>query len=125
MDFSYSSETLYGKAGLQPELAALQLANQEKTSVTNPLTGEPLISRQLDVQTHVADLRNRLVAVEPISEVQLSGLAQAGRDAVRQYLLTDGQLPDTQLADAAAQGVEPDDDGWLMMEFGLETGPAR
>lgn len=118
-------ETLYGEAGLQPELAAVQLANQVETSVTNPLTGEPLISKQLDVQAYVADLRGRLVAVEPISEDQLAGLAQARRDAVRQYLLTDGQLPDTQLADAAAQSVEPDDDGWLMMEFGLEAGTTR
>jgi|GEM_PF-5324117 len=115
-------ESLYSDAGLTPSLDELQAANTIETEITNPLTGEPLASEQLDVQAYNTDIRNRLIEVEPISEQQLLALAQARYANIRQYLLElEGELAPSRLAIADRQTAEQDEDGWLVMEFGLGT----
>ncbi len=115
-------ESLYADAGLAPSLDELQAANTIETEITNPLTGEPLASEQLDVQAYNTDIRNRLIEVEPISEQQLLALAQARYANIRQYLLElEGELAPSRLATTDRQTAELDEDGWLVMEFGLGT----
>ena len=114
-------EALYTEEGLSPSLEELKLANVVETSTPNPLTGEPMVSEELDMQAYVDDLRNRLITAEPISEQQLSSLAQGRVIAVREYLATLGTLSEAQLQTGGSQSPEPDDDGWLDMEFGLSS----
>jgi len=114
-------EALYQEAGLSPSLEVVQSENNIETSVPNPLTGEPLVSEQLDVQGYINDIRDRLVAVEPVPETQLDELAAARAAAVQDFLMAGGQLSPTQLQTTAPQTAEPDDNGWLLMEFGLGT----
>ncbi|MCB1672778.1 MAG: DUF748 domain-containing protein, partial [Pseudomonadales bacterium] len=115
-------ETLYGEAGLTPDLATLQAQDTIETSVTNPLTGEPLTSQQLDVQAYVTDIRTRLSAAEPVSDSRLDALALERANSIRNYLTAEQAMPAEQVVIAAAQTAEPDDDGWLELEFGLQAG---
>jgi hypothetical protein len=115
-------EALYLEAGLTPSPAELQAANYIETTVTNPLTGEPLSSRQPDVQAYVEDLRNRLTAAESVSDQQLEALAEARVTAIRDFLLAGGELDPAQLGTGESQAGEPDEDGWLVLEFGLQAG---
>ena len=115
-------ETLYGEAGLTPDLATLQAQDTIETSVTNPLTGEPLTSQQLDVQAYVTDIRTRLSAAEPVSDSRLDALALERANSIRDYLTAEQAMPAEQVVIAAAQTAEPDDDGWLELEFGLQAG---
>ena len=114
-------EALYTESGLNPSLDDLKLTNTVETSTPNPLTGEPLISQELDIQAYVDDVRNRLIADEPISEQQLASLADSRLTAVQEYLATLGALSESQVRAGESQNPELDDDGWLEMEFGLSS----
>jgi len=114
-------EALHSEGGLSPSLDELKLTNTVETSTPNPLTGEPMVSQELDIQAYVDDLRTRLITVEPVSDQQLSLLAEGRATAIQEYLATLGILSESQLQIGEAQSAELDDDGWLVMEFGLSS----
>ena len=114
-------ETLYSEASLVPDTVEVRQQNNIETSVPNPLTGEPLVTTQLDVQAYFEDLRGRLVANEPVSDGQLSDLAIARATVVSEYLVTQDGLDAARVVIVEPQTVAPDEDGWLPMEFGLSS----
>lgn len=74
---------------------------------------------QFDVIAYNNDLRDRLIAAEPIGEAELSVLASERLANVSEYLTTNALLSTARLVPDEAVTVEGDEEGWLVMEFGL------
>ena len=74
---------------------------------------------QLDTLAYIADLRDRLIAAEDISEGELAALGSARRDAVVDFMTINGGIAADRLIDTDPVVSEEDDDGWLELPFGL------
>ena len=74
---------------------------------------------QLDTLAYIADLRDRLIAAENISEGELAALGSARRDAVVEFLTVSGGISTERLLEVEPVVSEEDDDGWLELPFGL------
>lgn len=92
-----------------------------------PLPADPAAAAtpapQLDVVAYNAQLRQRLIDAQFISEQELNDLANARANAVLEFMTATAGIDGSQirLIDPATTAL--DEDGWLVMEFGL--GPAN
>jgi hypothetical protein len=75
------------------------------------------------VVAYNAELRQRLIQAQFISEQELNGLAVSRANAVLEFMTATAGINGSQirLIDPATSAL--DDDGWLVMKFGL--GPAN
>jgi hypothetical protein len=76
---------------------------------------------QLDELAYGADLRDRLLAAEPVSEDELRALAQARAATVREAFLATGTLGEGRLRPDEPAAVESDDEEWVVMELAVAT----
>ncbi len=118
-------ETLYSETSNPQPLIEIQQQNQlqrnESLTPTTETTTPP--PTELDVVAYSADLRQRLVQAQNVSESELRALATARANAVVAYMTDTAEIPEVQISISDAATSSLDDDGWLLMEFGL--GPAN
>jgi len=77
--------------------------------------GEP----SLDQLAYAADLRDRLLASEPVGANELRELAQARAVAIRDAFLATGGLGEDRMSLAEPVAVESEDDEWVVLELGV------
>ncbi|MDA0689571.1 MAG: DUF748 domain-containing protein, partial [Proteobacteria bacterium] len=97
-------------------LPAVTTADQSDASAASV---ENTALPQFDVIAYNNDLRDRLIAAEPIGEAELSVLASERLANVSEYLTSNALLSAARLVPDEAVTVEEDEEGWLVMEFGL------
>lgn len=107
-------EELYQQAELGPDLSVL-----EREFTTQGDSDEQTES-QLDLLAYNDSLEERLIEAESVSETQLHDLARQRQQAVVDYVNENGELDDEQLQTTDRVTAEVDD-GWLSMQFDLET----
>jgi hypothetical protein len=110
-------ESLYNQGNMAPSLEEIRLLHLVESEQLNPLSGTPIVTSELDTLVYSADLRERLIADEPISETELSDLANARMDSVIQFLVGLGDINTGRFLQLDSQTSELDEDGWLTMEF--------
>jgi hypothetical protein len=77
--------------------------------------GEPV----LDKLAYTGDLRDRLLAAEPVGQQELENLASARAQAVRDAFMASGEFDETRIVIAAPAAVESEDTEWVVMELGV------
>jgi len=85
----------------------------------NPPPDNPEANPVLDDLAYSADLRDRLLASEPVSEQDLAGLATARAEAVRQAFLASGQFSENRIVIVDSVEVESEDGEWIVMELAV------
>lgn len=73
----------------------------------------------LDRLAYAADLRDRLLASEPIGPAELEDLANARAAAIREAFLLNGEFTADRITVTAPAEAEPEGDDWVVMELGL------
>jgi len=90
-----------------------------KTAHTEPPADDPEGEPVLDELAYAADLVDRLLASEVISEQDLTMLAQARAEAIRTAFLASGQFDESRIVLAEPKQVESEDGEWVMLELGM------
>ena len=114
-------EQFYEQANLQPALIELQA--QHSVAAEVPEAADPAVvpAPILDVPAYNASLREQLIMAQQISTEQIQQLADERADAVFRYLVTSCSISPLQLQVADSVDAELNTDGWLVMEFDLDT----
>ena len=115
-------ESLYLESALPETLEEIRFMHTpvpEVTSDTAAAQTQQAAPPQLDTLAYVADLRDRLIAAEDISEGELAALGSARRSAVIQFLTVNGGISADRLIEVEPVVSEEDDEGWLELPFGL------
>lgn len=121
-------ENLYSSSDLPQTLPEIRILH---TAIAAPEATDPAQPQQsaadspapeFDVIAYNNDLRTRLIANEPITETDLDELAQARVASVREFLTTSTSLTAARMLQSETVTVEEDEEGWLVMEFGLGSG---
>jgi hypothetical protein len=73
----------------------------------------------LDELAYSTDLRDRLLAAEPIGRQDLEELANDRAAAIRDAFLADGAIAEERLLVAAPAEAESEDDEWVLMDLGV------
>jgi uncharacterized protein involved in outer membrane biogenesis len=90
-----------------------------KASHTVPPADDPEGKPVLDDLAYAADLRDRLLASEEVSEQDLSNLALARAEAIRTAFLASGEFDESRIVMAGAKEVESEDGEWVKLELGV------
>ena len=77
--------------------------------------GDPV----LDQLAYAADLRDRLLAAEPVGQQELEQLANTRAQAVRDAFLATGEFEEARITIGAPVAVESEDSEWVVMELGV------
>lgn len=111
-------ETLYAAAGLIEPLDAIRLLHTQIADTASSPVPEDAAA-QLDNLAYIADLRERIIAATEIGESDLSALGSARRQSVIDFLSTRAGISPARLLETELVMGEEDDDGWLVLPFGL------
>ncbi|MBL4581295.1 MAG: hypothetical protein JKY29_05705, partial [Gammaproteobacteria bacterium] len=117
-------EALYRQSTLQASLAEIRLMNTPTPEVADDslaTEGQLAAPGQLDTLAYIANLRDRLIAAEDISESELATLGSARRDAVIEFLSISGGISADRLIEIEPTVSDEDEAGWLKLPFGLTT----
>jgi uncharacterized protein involved in outer membrane biogenesis len=90
-----------------------------KTGHTGPPADDPEGKPVLDELAYAADLIDRLLASEVISEQDLNMLAQARAEAIRAAFLATGQFDESRIVMAEPKQVESEGGEWVKLELGV------
>ena len=115
-------ESLYLESTLQATLDEIRLINTPTPNATSDsatIEEQQATPGQLDTLAYIADLRDRLIIAEDISEDELAALRSARRDAIVEFLNISGGISSDQLIEVEPVVSDADDDGWLELPFGL------
>ncbi len=136
-----ATELLYNQAALTPATSELRILHSKATTsstetdqntnnsgtievtdnAANPLVNANSLNLGLDSLAYTADLRNRLISAESISETQLATLAESRKDEVISFIEALGDIDRSRLSSLEAISSELDEGGWLTMTFDLTT----
>lgn len=114
-------ENLYGSATLPVALSEIRSLNTPQPETENAPADGPAAAAQLDTLAYIADLRDRLVNAEEIGEADLAVLGNGRKQSIIEFLANSGGIAPTRLRDTEPQVGELDEDGWLILPFGLTT----
>lgn len=115
-------ESLYVENGLPTTLEEIRRINTPiPEAISDSATADVprAVPEQLDTLAYIADLRERLIASENISEEELAALGSARRDAVIEFMTISGGISADRLLEADPVVSDEDDEGWLELPFGL------
>lgn len=113
-------ESLYTESALPAALDEIRLMHTPVvTNDSATADVQQATPGQLDTLAYIADLRDRLIAAEEISENELAALGSARRDAVVEFLIISGGISADRLVEVEAVVSDEGDDGWLELPFGL------
>lgn len=117
-------ENLYSSSDLPQALPEIRILHTpEATDPVQPQqSAADSPAPEFDVIAYNNDLRARLIANEPVTETDLNELAQARVASVREFLTTSTSLTPARVLQSETVTVEEDEEGWLVMEFGLGSG---
>jgi hypothetical protein len=73
----------------------------------------------MDELAYAAELRDRLLASEPVGQAELKDLANARAEAIREAFLVNGEFAAEQITVTAPAEAETDGEDWVVMELGL------
>jgi hypothetical protein len=90
-----------------------------KAEHSSPPPDDPEGKPVLDGLAYAADLRDRLLAAEEISEADLESLANDRARAIEQAFLASGEFNSARIRIAEPQEVESEGDEWVLMELGV------
>lgn len=86
-----------------------------------PPPDDPQGKPVLDLLAYLSELRSRLVAVHPLPDGALDGLADARARIVRETLTGTGKLPPDRVAPGDRETVEARDGEWVALELAVTT----
>jgi len=113
-------ETLYSAVPNAQALVEIQQLHQQQAPSASE---DDPVQTQLDVVAYNAQLRQRLVQTETLSEQELNALASARANEVVTFMTETLGTSSSQIKTIDTARSDLDEDGWLTMEFGL--GPAN
>lgn len=119
-------EAMYSNASLDTPLTEIRL---QHTTVPEPATDQAgaasqtlaAASGQLDVLAYNADLRQRLIDAETVSQSDIDSLARNRADNVVQYLVSTSGIDASRIRISESVEGDLDDDQWLIMNFDLSA----
>lgn len=117
LDAAAASQTLEDIQLLHTAVAAPESGDIQSAVADAPASE----SSGFDTLAYVADLRERLMAAELITQADLAALAGARQQAVVQYITSTGAITEQSYQLLQLQESELDEDGWLIMQFDLES----
>jgi len=82
---------------------------------------DPNAAPQLDELAYAADLRDRLLESEPVSEAELTALAQARAAAIRDAFVASGALSEDRVRVSEPAAVESEDTDWVVLELAVDV----
>jgi hypothetical protein len=85
----------------------------------SPPADDPEGDPALDQLAYAGDLRDRLLAAEPVGQAELENLASARAQAVRDAFLASGEFDEARIVIAAPAAVASEDTEWVVMELGV------
>lgn len=99
---------------------AIPLTWLEDAHTTTPADA-PEAEAVMDELAYAADLRDRLLASEPVGQAELKDLANARAEAIREAFLANGEFAAEQITVTAPAETETEAEGddWVVMELGL------
>ncbi len=115
-------ELLYAEAALPvmvEEIRVLHTTIPEVAAEDSSADVQQTPPGQLDTLAYIADLRDRLIAAKAVGAAELNSLGSTRRDAVTEFLTTRGGITADRLLELEPQSSEQDEDGWLILHFGL------
>ena len=100
-----------------------------KTEHSVASTSDPESKPKVDELTYATALWNQLLAVEVVSDQDLTDLANARAETIRNAFLADGQFAEHRIVigapkeveEAAVEGVEAENREWVKLELGIAT----
>lgn len=90
-----------------------------KAAHTAPPAEDAEAEAVLDQLAYAADLRDRLLASEPIGQAELEELANARAQGIREAFLANGEFTADRITIVAPAEAEPEGEDWVVMELGL------
>lgn len=105
-------EALYDEAGLQPARADLAQLHQQEDEAGK---------RTLDTPAYTEELRQALIAAEPVPDLDISLLAQSRLASLRNAFTELASLPEQRLRALPATAVELSDKGLVQMSLKVTT----
>ncbi len=100
-----------------PERSVKSLKATHKVPPIDDPNGKPV----LDELTYTADLRDRLLATEPVSKQMLTELAKTRAEAIRTAFLESGNFDETRLTIIDPKQVKSEDGEWITVELAVNT----
>jgi hypothetical protein len=98
-----------------PKVPLNSIQADHKVATSDDPKGKPV----LDELAYSADLRDRLLAAEIISEQQLTDLANARAQAVRTAFLEGGKLDEARIVTITPKEVKSEDKEWVTLELSV------
>lgn len=111
-----ASQTLEEIRALHTTLPAPEATGQDGTSTAGTQDSD---APQFDVIAYNNDLYDRIVSSEPIGEAELASLALERIANITEFLVTNASMSSERVIQGEPASVEVDEEGWLVMEFGL------
>lgn len=84
-----------------------------------PPADDPEGKVQLDKLAYSADLRDRLLAAQPIGEPELKQLAKARAEAIKVAFLSSGNIDQARITLVEPGEVRSGDGEWVTLELGV------
>ncbi len=114
-------ESLFHKRFPDFELKALKKTHQKvpEGHPENNLADKPEAKPKLDELSYIADLRDRLLAAQNISEQQLTELANARAEVIRAAFISNGKLEASRVSIIAPTEVSSKDGQWVTTELSV------
>lgn len=106
-------EALFAERFPATPLASLQNVHMA------PPADSPEAEPVLDTLAYAADLRDRLLASEPIVQAELADLANARAEAIREAFLANGEFTADRVSVTAPAEAESEGYDWVVMELDL------
>jgi hypothetical protein len=100
-----------------PEVALEDLKTVHTTAPADNPEGKP----ELDELAYSADLRDRLLAAETISQQDLENLAKQRADSIRDAFLASGEFDENRIVIGAPQAATSQGGEWVVTELGVAT----
>ncbi|RLA43964.1 MAG: hypothetical protein DRR42_21055, partial [Gammaproteobacteria bacterium] len=114
-DIRETLETLFRERF--PEVRLKSLKTEHKV----PPADDPNGKLELDELAYAADLRDRLLAAEVISDQKLADLANARAQAIRTAFLASGKFDEARLTIIDPKEVESEDGEWITLELAVDA----
>jgi hypothetical protein len=90
-----------------------------KAKFTTPPASDPQAKAELDELAYATELWQQLLKAEPVSDEDLSSLASARSQVIREAFLANGQFAENRITQADPKEVESQDNNWVILELSV------
>ena len=90
-----------------------------KAEFTAPPASDPQVNEEFDELAYANELWEQMIEAEPVSGEDLSSLANARAQIIRQTFLASGEFAESRIVLADPREVESEDSNWVVLELSV------